>query len=151
MERSLVLVSVIGLVLALGYLAEAMRYSWGTLARPGSGVYPVLVGVLLAASCIGICVEGLLRRSGVAASAWPAGAALARAGGIVSVSLGYILFLPYVGHLVAATVVALVVLRAMGLIRWWLLGSLGVALAVGTHFLFAVWLRVPLPQGVWFE
>lgn len=83
------------------------------MAQPGPGLYPLLVGGLLVLSALGVGVEATRGRSQRTAE-WPEGAARARVSAVAGATLGYIMLLPYVGHLLAAVLVTLVVLQVMG-------------------------------------
>jgi hypothetical protein len=148
MKRALVATGTFGVVLAALYLVEARRYSWGTIAQPGPGLYPALVGVLLVLGSVGTALEAMLRPTGGHVD-WPAGRARWRLMAILLPSLGYVLLLRYLGHPVAGTLLTLAVLHAMGMRRWPV--KIVIALAVGlvSDYVFAVVLGVPLPAGFW--
>jgi hypothetical protein len=95
-------------------------------------------------------VEVVVAPSGDAV-AWPVGAARGRMIALVAASLGYVLLLPYIGHPLAGTVVTLVALELMGQRGWPLKIALALAVGLGSHYLFAVVLGVPLPRGIWFD
>ncbi|MBI2205817.1 MAG: tripartite tricarboxylate transporter TctB family protein [Candidatus Rokubacteria bacterium] len=148
MKRALVVTGALGVVLAALYLVEARRYSWGTIAQPGPGLYPVLVGCLLILGSVGIALEATLRPTGGHID-WPVGRARWRLMAILLPSLAYVLLLRYLGHPVAGTLLTLAVLHAMGMRRWPV--KIVIALAVGgiSHYVFTVVLGVPLPAGFW--
>lgn len=150
MRRALLGAAVLGTLLALVYLVEGLGYPRGTPAEPGPGLYPLLVGLLLMAGSLGTGLEARFRRSGETIES-PRGAEARRVLSIVGVSLGYVLLLHQVGHPVAGTLVTLAVLQVMGLSRWTLKLGLALALGLGSHYLFAVLLGVPLPTGNWFR
>lgn len=148
-HRPVLIVGAVVAVLGLLYLAEARRYPWGTLAQPGPGVFPFLVGALLLAGAVGTALEAMLRRARSEIE-WPRGPAGWRVLTLVVLTCGYILLLPYLGHPIAGSLVTFGVLQIMGLPRWWLRAGLAVAVAVASHYLFAGLLGVPLPAGPWF-
>lgn len=150
MRPAIVTVAALGAVLAVLYLLEALRYGRGTLDDPGPGLYPLVVGALLLLGSIGAAVEVVVAPSGDAV-AWPVGAARGRMIALVAASLGYVLLLPYIGHPLAGTVVTLVALELMGQRGWPLKIGLALAVGLGSHYLFAVVLGVPLPRGIWFD
>jgi len=65
--------------------------------------------------------------------------------------LAYILLLPYVGHSIAATLLILVALQAIGGQRWPMKIVLSVAIGFGSYYLFNTLLGTTLPRGIWFE
>jgi putative tricarboxylic transport membrane protein len=148
MRRAVIAAAAVGVILALVYLLEARRYPWGVPAQPGPGLYPTLVGILMLVSSLGVVVEAASGR-GTGRVGWPAGRDLWRLLAILAPTAGYAVLLPYLGHPLAAALLTLVVLHAMGLRRWWV--KIGVALAVGlgSQYVFAALLGVPLPTGFW--
>jgi hypothetical protein len=136
----------VGSLLAIGYLIAGWGYPWGKLAEPGPGVYPLAVGILMLAGAVGLGLEASLRRFRMD-TPWPAGAGRWRALAVLVSCLGYALFLPYIGHPVAGTLVSLIVLRVMGLPRWPLAICIAIAVGLGSYYLFGRILDVPLPAG----
>lgn len=149
MRRALLATAAAGVLLALLYVAEGLRHPRGTLAEPGPGLYPLLVGTLLLLGSLGTGLEVLVRRPHGEVG-WPEAAARWRMLALLAASLGYVVLLPYLGHPLAGTLVTLVVLEVMGLRRWPLKVGLALAVGLGSHYLFTVVLGVPLPAGIWF-
>ena len=153
--------------LALAYLFAAHRYALDTLATPGPGVFPLLLGALLL--FLAVCQMVALvrtRRSGMAGGgggALPArhpirekrGDAVAaepaprhRTPLLMIGALGlYAASVTLVGFLAASGLLVVVGARLMGARGWWRAVLLAVGVVAGTHLLFAVWLGVPLPAG----
>ncbi len=146
MRRGLLAVAGSGVVVGSLYLAEALRYPRGSLAQPGPGLFPLLVGALLLVSAAAIGLEALLIRRDRPVD-WPAGVRLRRFGLVGLATLGYIVLLPAIGHPLAGSLLLWVVLRVMGLRPWGLVVLLGVAMALGSYYLFGVLLGAPLPGG----
>ncbi len=137
------------ILFAVLYLATAAHLPLGARHQPGPGIYPILVGLLMLGSSIGLALQAML--GGQAARAqveWPTGIAARRMLAVAGASAGYILLLPYVGDAVAGVATALLVLRVMGMRRWWVAWALAVGLALTFHYVFVVLLSIPLPRGV---
>jgi len=148
MRRALLGTSIVASLLAVAYLAEAMRYPRGTMAQPGPGLFPLAVGVLLLIVAVGSGLEVWL--DGTSGDmGWPRGSDALRVLAVLATSLGYVVLLPYVGHPVAATLVTLAVLQVMHVRGWVLKVGLSLGLGLGSYYLFAVVLGVPLPAGIW--
>jgi len=152
MRSGALTVAVLGGLLALLYLAKALTYGRGTLDDPGPGLYPIAVGLLFLIGAIGTAIEASLDagRGADDTVAWPTGAASWRMVALIAVSLAYVFLLPWAGHPVAAALVTLVALEVMGLQGWPLKIVLAAVAGIGSHWLFAVVLGVPLPRGIWF-
>jgi hypothetical protein len=157
---------------ALGLLAAAAAYLWlatrlrlGTVAAPGAGFFPVVVGAFLCATAASLVLRlwrpgprsvGLGARSGgglpgaqeaAGEPAATAEGARRRLGATVGALVGFCLSLPWIGYPVAAFAFVLVLLRALGMGRWtaaalWALGAAAVS-----YYFFAALLGVPLPRG----
>lgn len=150
-RKSLLGLAGFGLALGVLYLVETLRYPRGTAAQPGPGLYPLLLGFALVVACAGTALEEWLgRRSGREMSIWPPGVAGLRIGAILLASSGYVVLLPYLGHVLLGTLALLVVFRVMGMRRW-LIGLVVAAfMAFGSYYVFGVLLGVPLPEVAWF-
>ncbi len=137
---------------ALFYLAEAMRQPFGTPEQLGPGVYPVLVGLLMLGSSLGLALQAAFGRDTLRIPVeWPAGSALWRMLAVGGASAGYILLVPYLGDAAAGILAMLLVLRVMGMRRWLVACALAVGMALTCHYIFVVMLSIPLPRGVLFE
>lgn len=150
MRRTVIITAGMMGLLAVGYLVEATRYPLGTMAQPGSALFPLLVGALVLVGAVGTAVEAF--RSHVDDQvAWPTGRARGRVAAILASVLGYVMLLPYLGHPIGGALLSLVVLQVMEVRNWVL--KLAIAIAVGllSFYLFATLLGTPLPPGLWFE
>ncbi|MBI3969482.1 MAG: tripartite tricarboxylate transporter TctB family protein [Chloroflexi bacterium] len=141
-------VTLVGVVLGAAYTAEALRYRWGSLANPGPGLFPVLVGVLVMLGAVGVALETFTDPP-VGDAAWPQGVGRWRLLAIVAVAALYVATMPYLGHPIAGTLVMFAALQIMGLANWPLKIGLALCLGLGSHYLFATWLGIPLPTGEW--
>ncbi len=139
-----------GGILGLAYLAGALGYPWGSMAQPGPGLYPFVVGILIVISALGAGLEARVRRLRVRA-VWPKGRDRWRVLAVLGSSLAYLLLLPYLGHAFNGTLVALVVLHFTGLRRWTLKIGLALGIGLGSYYLFSSVLNVPLPAGIWLD
>lgn len=150
MRRALFILAITGITVALFYMVEALRYPWGKLAHPGPGFYPVIIGTLLMVGFLGTGLEAAFSKS-LRKVEWPQGASRWRVVAIALGGMGYVFFLPYLGHPLAAGLVTFVVLQAMNLPSWPLKIGLSLGNGLGSFFLFSVLLGVPLPVGFWLD
>ena len=149
MRRALLGTLIVAMLLAVAYLAEAMRYPRGTMAQPGPGLFPLAVGALMLIAALGTGLEARSRKTWEEMD-WPRGLDALRVLGVLAASLGYVLLLPHLGHPVAGTLVTLAVLQMMQLRSWVVKLTLSLVIGLGSYYLFAVLLGVPLPTGIWF-
>ncbi len=138
-----------GLIWSIIYLVVTVGYSRGTMASPGPGLYPLFIGVFLFVASAGT-VLGIRSKAAQGQVDWPRGRGLWRVVSITAAGVMYVVLLPYSGHGIAAVVVTLIALQAMGGLGWPLKIGLTIAIALGSYYLFNVLLNVPLPRGIWF-
>jgi putative tricarboxylic transport membrane protein len=150
MRRSLIVLSVVGGLLTILYLIEDLHYARGTLAAPGPGAYPILVGALLMLGFVGTGWSALVSRA-VERVEWPEGLARLRVLIIVAAAFAYALLVDYIGHPIAGTVLTFIVLQTMGFRSWPVKLLVALAMGVGSYFLFSVVLGVELPIGSLFD
>lgn len=148
MRHSLLLVAAIGTAVSVLYLATVPNYSLGTMAEPGPGLYPLVVGSLMLLGFLGVGLEAAWGRSNGGVD-WPGRAGRFRIAAVLAACAFYVVSLPHLGHAVAGSLVALVVLQVMGVSSWRASIALALAMGLGSHLLFTVALGVPLPAGFW--
>jgi hypothetical protein len=133
------------------YLTQALKLPLGTVARPGAGFYPVAVAVFA-------CVVGLVARvhafrtprlAGPDVAADPETAGQRRRVLAMIIALaGFCVAMPWVGYPIAACVFVIAGLRGLDS-RWTVAIPIGVVSALGSYYVFAALLDVPLPRGPW--
>lgn len=145
------LVPLVILIVSGFYLTQAMKLPLGTVAKPGAGFYPVAVAVFACVVALVAGARAFLSPQAVRPEA-PSGvtdpARRRRVAGAVGALAAFCLTLPWIGYPIAAFGFVSVVLWGLGG-RWQsalLTGALG---SVGSYYLFAVLLGVPLPRGAW--
>ena len=134
------------LTLSGAYLATAWSLPAGTVARPGPGFFPVIVGVFGAAVAL-TWVLTVLRRQPAAAGGPPTLAAgRRRVGATTALLVGFCLALPWTGYPPAAFLFTGLLLRALGA-AWPAALAIALAGAAVSFYGFAGLLGVPLPRG----
>ena len=133
---------------ALVVAASALGLGFGSLAEPGPGFFPCVVGVALAASGARTGVSAL-RRAGRAPGAPPIGAAaIYRILLMLASFVAWLVLLPVAGYVLATFVVAFVMSRTVGLEGWIRPLVLSVVLAAALYLLFDLFFYVDLPRGL---
>lgn len=127
------------------YLFNALPLPVGSRAQPGPGFYPMSVGLFGAVVAL-VWVVSVFRRTPdiVAAAATPAAGRVGTTAGLL---VAYCLLLPWTGYPLAAFGFTGLLLRGLGA-GWASSLIIGLVSSVGSYYLFAVLLGVPLPQGV---
>ena len=135
---------------AVFYLLQSVQLPFGSAARPGAGFYPVITAIF--ACVVGGAATALAfvsRRPEAADVEEPISPAARRRVFITTVALlAFCVVMPWVGYPLAAAAFGVATLLGLGS-RWWTATIIGVGSALGSYYLFAVLLDVPLPRGPW--
>jgi len=152
--------SAVLLLIGGGYLWYDSRYSLDTLANPGPGIFPLVVGLLLVA----LTATQLARSGGPLLLSWPTAkpgspaacppeaSSQTHTEGIPWLMVGilvlYLIIVSRIGFLTSTFVLVIICSKLMGTSGWKRPVLLAAGLIVACHFLFSVWLKVPLPTGL---
>ncbi len=136
------------LLVAGAVVHESAKLPFGAVRNPGPGFVPWWIGVTLGALSVLLGAQAL-RAKGPAAPA--AGAARSRWGQVAGLLVAFALYVAVLvplGYAISTFLLVLLMLRP--LLRRRLAAALGLAVlaAGGSYLLFAVWLKVPLPPGL---
>jgi putative tricarboxylic transport membrane protein len=134
------------LLIAIGIAVSiwAIRLQVGTLLRPLSGFFPLLVGSGIVALSIILVFRGW-RGGGKAPQPY---GDWQRPAIMVAGLAVYALILAPVGYILSTILIAMVTLRILGLKSWKVIGLSSVVLSVTVYFVFTRLLDVELPAGV---
>jgi hypothetical protein len=130
------------LVIGLFVSTVALTMGIGSVSRPGPGVFPLTVGVLLIAS--DITAFKAARGTGIRGTL---------GGGLHAVSLMMLVFIgwavatPVVGWMPTTFVSVVAIARIMHMPGWWRPVAFGLAVMITARVLFEWWLGVELPRG----
>jgi hypothetical protein len=133
--------------------ALSLQYPLGTLRAPGSGLFPLALGLTLMALAAAHAVKLRLAQPRQAPpQPAPEAAARARADArrrvalFVAVMALATVLLPRIGYVASSFLLMLGLLRVLN-VRWGLATLIAVAAAIASHFLFVRWLSIPMPPG----
>ena len=149
MERRLTLETLFGAVLAVagaGIAAVSWGYGFGTLARPGPGLYPFFVGLAIALFAVLTVVAELRRPTGRETPL--DGIARRRLALISGIYIFWVAAMPVLGYVLVTLVATYALAKTLDLE-----GQVKpVAVAAGTalfiYVLFDHWLYIDLPRGI---
>jgi putative tricarboxylic transport membrane protein len=137
----------LGVLAASGaYLAAALTFPLGTVARPGPGFFPVGVGVFLCLVAATLLVAALRGRGVAAVPSLEAGAG-GRVVATVAGLVGFCLLMPWIGYPVCAFLFVALLLRRLGGAGWFGAVITAALSAIVSYYVFGVVLGVPLPSG----
>lgn len=134
-------------ILLLGalYLALAAQLPMHTLAGPGAGFFPVVVGILLIASgVVAAFARGALQVEPTSR------VGLAKVAATLACLFAFCALLPILGYLASAILLSVAALRLFGT-SWTTSLLVGAALAVSTWAIFVPLLGLTLPAGSLFS
>ena len=138
-------------LIAVALLAwlTARDLPWGSLHQPGAGFFPKSLSLLLGILSILLLARGSLIDAAPVSRLWPERAGRIRVVIMLVALLAYALLLGPVGYLIATAGLFLVLLRWVGGQGWAITLGTAVVAAAGSYVLFARWLMVSLPAGLW--
>lgn len=129
------------LAIGLGAAFLAHGYGLGSLRRPGPGLWPFAVSVLIAVLAVVLLVVGRQLHD---AEKFTRASFLVLAGGATFVGLG--LLLPVIGFEIPAVLLGIVWLRFLGGESWRSTIVVSVATTAAFYLLFLYALKIPLPH-----
>jgi putative tricarboxylic transport membrane protein len=138
------------LILTVGavLLFEAYKLPYMVEDVPGPGFLPLwlALGILAAGLSVTInAIRGRLRPG--EPIAWPAAWGIRQVGTMMVALALALFFLDTAGFLITTTLFMAAVIFSLGIRSWVMLISAPIAAAGILYSIFALWLRVPLPQG----
>jgi hypothetical protein len=147
--RALPIVSLSFLILGIAYLADNSRLPMGSAAKPGAGLFPLLVGISLLGLSLALFITSL-KGKGISEKdqePFPEGKDRRRVLAVaVSLALFALLLNPLGYGLCSAALMA-AILRLLGLRSWGRIILISVVTAAVSFCLFDFLLGVPLPKG----
>lgn len=146
------------LAVGLVYEAMAMNMPEGSLAYPGPGLFPMVVGVFLIATSLGCLLQEIMprmRSKDSAASSLPSevpAAAeernVAKTIQLTALMIGYIFVLKPLGFPLAIFAFLALAIRIFGYRKWLPTLAMAAVIASLAYVAFVVWLKVSLPLGI---
>lgn len=132
----------------------SLQYPLGSLRMPGSGFLPLVLGAML----MGLAAAQFAQARAAMpkpVEAEPAGPAKAGDGAparrvfyfMGAVAAATALLRP-LGFVSMSFLLMLVLLRIMGARRWMACGLIALASAAASQLVFVIWLKIPLPAGI---
>lgn len=137
--------SLIFLAAGMYGLILSLQVPMGKWNEPGAGVFPLIISILLCMSGAFLFVTG----KGRVEIDWPA---IIKQQWtpfrIVALTAGFILALNPLGYLVTSSLYIFLLLFWISRYRLWFSMGLAVIIGIGSWYIFAKLLAVPLPQGI---
>ncbi len=147
-----------GVMLAVGVVYEIMALYMprGSMAYPGPGFFPMVVGVFLIATALGCLLQEILkckavdRQPGAPSSGGAASAEgnFGKTVQLMALMIGYILALTPLGFPVTICIFLLISTRIFGSRHWGFTLVTAAIITAISYVAFVIWLKVPLPLGI---
>lgn len=149
-----------GLIFAVGLVYEtmAMNMPRGSLAYPGPGLFPMVIGVFLIATALGCLLQEILPRmrgKDPAASSLPNEDSadpeernVKKTVQLTALMIGYIFVLKPLGFPLAICAFLALAIRIFGYRKWLPTLAMAAIIAGISYVAFVLWLKVPLPLGI---
>ena len=138
--------AVMFLAIGVGQTYMALNLPRGTLAEPGPGVFPLLVGVLMSAASLACLLQAILERN-------PIGIDLrtgaARPAVLVAALAAFLVLLPRVGFILPSLLLQAVTLQVFGMRGAWRRLALAAVTTAAAVLIFETLLGVQFPTPSW--
>jgi putative tricarboxylic transport membrane protein len=147
-RRGRMIFGAVSLMVAVGYLAEALGMPRGTTEHPGPGVWPIAVGVAWIVISILVIAEAAVSSEVGGEIELPTGQERRNVLIFVAVTVAFVVVLPMLGQYIAASLYAVAVIKLLSSLSWARAVAYGVVLGAGISLLFMTVLQIRLPVGL---
>ena len=138
--------AVLFLLIGGGQIYMSLALPRGTLAEPGPGVFPLLVGTLMCAASLACLAHAIFDRNQLEASLL---ADAARPAALVAALAVFLVLLPRVGFILPSLLLQVVTLQVFGMRGVWRRLALAAAITAAAVLLFQTLLGVQFPAPSW--
>ena len=133
------------LAIGVGQTAMALNLPRGTLAEPGPGVFPLLVGVLMSAASLACLLQAILERNPLGIDLRSA----ARPAVLVAALVAFLVLLPLVGFIVPSLLLQVITLQVFGMHGAWRRLAAAALTTAAAVLIFEILLGVQFPAPSW--
>jgi putative tricarboxylic transport membrane protein len=138
----------VSLMVAVGYLVEALGMPRGTSQHPGPGQWPLAVGVAWIVISILVIAEAAISTEIGGEIELPTGRERRNVLIFLAVTVAFVVVLPVLGQYIAASLYAVAVVKLLSTVSWARAVAYGVLLGAGISFAFITLLQIRLPIGL---
>ena len=136
------------LMVAVGYLVEALGMPRGTAEHPGPGLWPIAVGVAWIVISILVVAEAAVSSQVSGRIELPTGPERRNVLVFLAATVAFVVLLPMLGQYIAASLYAVAVIKLLSTLSWARAVAYGVLLGAGISFAFITLLQIRLPVGL---
>jgi len=151
--RALPITALCFLLLGVAYLIGSLKLPLGTSARPGAGLFPLLVGASLTILSLLLFIFALKQRevSPKDQEPFPGGEDRQRVLAVTITLILFVVLLQPLGYGISSALLMVAILRLLGLRSWRKIVLISVLTAAISFYLFDSFLGPPLPRGIFFS
>lgn len=133
------------LVLGIAIVVVSLGYGFGSLARPGPGLYPAVIGAAIAVSALFVLISDLRPASVIPGLDAHGARTLVL---MTATFCLWIVAMPLLGYVVVTLLAAIAFCKIMKLEGWWKPLAVSGGTALFIYLLFDYWMYVDLPRGI---
>jgi len=145
--KTALLPDLVFLLLGAVTTVASLQLPIGSFRTPGSGLFPLLLGLLLIGLTAGHALQILRTRGPVAGSEAGRPGNYLRVGLFTGAVAAATALLPHLGFTPVAFLLLMAMMETLGVRPRAMSLSIALLTAGGSYFLFVRWLQIPLPQG----
>ena len=136
------------LAFAVAFSVGALKqYQWWGSGGPGPAFMPFWLGLVMALLALSMLLRSLKQKD--PGAAWlPRGEGLRDMLVVLAATVAFIALLKVTGMIIGTALYLAFLVRYLGRHRWWVTLSVAVAAAGFNWLVFVHWLRVPMPEGM---
>ena len=140
--------AVLLLAFSVAFAAGALKqYSWWGPGGPGSAFLPFWLGLVMGLLALGFLIRSLKAQN--PGEAWlPRGEGLRDILVVLGVTVAFIALLRVTGMVVGTALYLVILVRYLGRHPWGMTIAIAAAAAGFNWLVFVHWLRVPMPEGM---
>mgnify|MGYP001080107188 CR=1 FL=1 len=146
MKKADIIISLLFIVIAGGFLASSVKLGYMVEATPGAGFFPIWISLILAVSAIILLVQSIVRKDG--GERWlPDREGLLRIAYLGGATISAVALTKFLGMLLALGLYMGFLVLVLERHRWYTVLGAAVLTPVFIYLVFQKWLMVPLPTG----
>ncbi len=142
----------VALAVSAFIIVESRKYPLGTVDNPGPGFLPLLTGIVLGVMSLILLTKSFMEVSSRGQGAgWPNREGAVKIAFVFIVLVLFTVFFEITGYFINIFVLFFVLLRPVGKQRWPVTISVSMGAVLASYLLFDLWLKIPLPRGIWLQ
>ncbi len=141
-------VAVICLAIGLAIAASSLKLAVGTFTKPGPGLYPFLIGLVITALSLVLLVSPVSQKSKGKSEAPILGGRWGKVPLVLGAVMFYALTLGFFGFPLTTFLFMVLVLKFIQPQRWAVVLGTALLSTSFSYLLFSVWLQIEFPKGI---